>query len=159
MSRTDADDTSPMERNLSYRLSILNSLLSRQTAAIYQSRTLTMHQWKVMSVLYSWPPMPAVRITEMVTIDKAAISRAVSGLLERALATRELDPASGTINVVLTQEGRALYADMMTEMKHLQSRVFSDCTASDQSRLFEIFDKIEDTLRAMAEPEKNAASH
>src|SRR5262249_49687342 len=94
---------STLDTNLSYRLSILHSLLGKLTTGIYTSRGLTTHQWKVMSILYNWPPMPAVRITGLVTLDKAAISRGVAGLLKLKLARRYLEGESKMILVTLTE--------------------------------------------------------
>src|SRR5262245_24675123 len=93
---------STLDSNLSYRISILHSLLGKLTTGIYASRGLTTHQWKVLSILYNWPPMPAVRITTLVTLDKAAISRGVAGLLSLKFAHRYLDDASGMIFIALT---------------------------------------------------------
>src|SRR3546814_6312609 len=62
------------------RLSMLNFLMVKATARIYTSKNLNAHQWKVLSVLYAHPPMPASDILKWVTLDKAAISRAVQQL-------------------------------------------------------------------------------
>lgn len=147
----------PMARNLSYRVSILHALIGKQTTSIYQSRDLTSHQWKVMSVLYSWPPMPASRITEMVTLDKAAISRAVVGLVKLKLANRKRDLPTGTINVILTDAGRSLYHDMMLEMYDIQQRIFAGLRADEMRALFSTFDKIEASLRAMLTRQETSA--
>jgi DNA-binding MarR family transcriptional regulator len=138
----------PMRENLSYRLSIIHALLGRRTAFIYTSRQLTSHQWKVLSVLYSWPPMPAARITELVTLDKAAISRAVTDLIKRGLADRKLLPESGVINVVLTPAGGDMYRAMMREMHDVQKEIFGGLKDRERTVLFDAFDKLETALRA-----------
>src|SRR3954462_14938155 len=121
MTSPDADPVhSTLDTNLSYRISILHSLLGKLTTRIYASRGLTSHQWKVLSILYNWPPMPAVRITNLVTLDKAAISRGIAGLLNKKHAHRYLDDASGMIFVALTDLGRSTYRAMALEMAHLQ---------------------------------------
>lgn len=139
---------STLDTNLSYRVSILNSLLGKLTTEIYASRRLTSHQWKVLSILYNWPPMPAVRITNMVTLDKAAISRGVSGLLDLKLARRYLDNESGMIFIALTELGRAMYRSMASEMADLQRKVFDKVRDAEQNSFFMTLDKIEHALRA-----------
>jgi DNA-binding MarR family transcriptional regulator len=147
--RHEGDQLLPMANNLSYRLSLLHALLGRKTANIYLSRGLNSHQWKVMSVLFSWPPMAAARITELVTLDKASISRAVTSLLKLKLADRRPDPETGAINVILTAAGRATYRDMMAEMFAIQQRVLASLSSVEKQALFRTFDKVETTLRAI----------
>ena len=138
---------STLDTNLSYRISILHSLLSKLTTGIYASRGLTSHQWKVLSILYNWPPMPAVRITNMVTLDKAAISRGVSGLLKLKLARRYLDGESGMIFIALTESGRAKYRSMASEMAHLQRDLFAKVRNTEKNAFFAVLNKIEHSLR------------
>jgi DNA-binding MarR family transcriptional regulator len=138
---------STLDTNLSYRISILHSLLGKLTTAIYASRGLTSHQWKVMSILYNWPPMPAVRITSMVTLDKAAISRGVAGLLDLKLARRYLDNESGMIYITLTEPGRTMYRAMASELAHLQRDLFGEVRDAEQRSFFAILNKIEHALR------------
>jgi DNA-binding MarR family transcriptional regulator len=138
---------SSLGTNLSYRISILHSLLGKLTTGIYASRGLTSHQWKVLSILYYWPPMPAVRIINLVTLDKAAISRGVAGLLNLKLAHRYLDNDSGMIFIALTDLGRTTYRSMAAEMAHLQRDVFANLGVSKQKLFFSILDEIEHALR------------
>jgi len=139
---------STLDTNLSYRVSILHSLLGKLTTRIYASRGLTSHQWKVLSILYNWPPMPAVRITTLVTLDKAAISRGVSGLLRLKLARRYLDNGSGMIFVALTDAGRATYRAMAAEMGNLQRELFAHVPDARQKQFFETVRELEQGLRA-----------
>jgi DNA-binding MarR family transcriptional regulator len=139
---------STLDSNLSYRISILHSLLGRLTTGIHASRGLTSHQWKVLSILYNWPPMPAVRITNLVTLDKAAISRGIAGLLALKLARRYLDEESGMILVALTDPGRAMYRAMAAEMADLQRRLFAKVREPERHSLFSTLDKVELALRA-----------
>jgi len=147
---TPPDDPvqSTLDTNLSYRISILHSLLGKLTTRIYVARGLTSHQWKVLSIVYNWPPMPAVRITNLVTLDKAAISRGVSGLLRLKLARRYLDNASGMIFIALTDAGRATYRAMAAEMGNLQRELFVNVPDSKQKLFFETVRELEHKLRA-----------
>jgi DNA-binding MarR family transcriptional regulator len=148
MTSADEDPVqSTLDTNLSYRISILHSLLGKLTTRIYASRGLTSHQWKVLSILYNWPPMPAVRITNLVTLDKAAISRGVSGLLRLKFARRYLDNASGMIFIALTDAGRTTYRSMALEMENLQRDVFVNVPDTKQKSFFETVKKLEHALR------------
>jgi DNA-binding MarR family transcriptional regulator len=144
----DASDVRPMRQNLSYRISIIHSLLGRWTTGIYASRRLTSHQWKVLSVLYTWPPMHAARIVEVVTLDKASISRAITGLIKRGLATRKTRPASGAISVVLTPAGTKMYQAMEQELNEIQNEAFGTLRRREQTAFFDVMDRIEYALRS-----------
>jgi hypothetical protein len=79
------------------------------------------HQWKVMSVLYGVATMPAFEVAKYVTLDKAAISRAVRQLLELGFAERALRQSDARrIDVSLTRKGRACYARMAAQIARLQ---------------------------------------
>ena len=147
-----ASDGQPMRQNLSYRISIIHSLLGRRTTRIYASRRLTSHQWKVLSVLYTWPPMHAARIVELVTLDKASISRAVTGLIKRGLATRKSRPASAAVSVVLTPAGTKMYRAMEQELDEIQREAFRTLKEREQTSFFDIIDEIEAALRSAKKP-------
>lgn len=144
----DDSDGRPMRQNLSYRISIIHSLLGRWTTGIYASRRLTSHQWKVLSVLYTWPPMHAARIVEVVTLDKASISRAITDLIKRGLATRKTQPTSGAISVVLTSAGTKMYQAMEQELDEIQNEAFGTLRRREQTAFFDMMDRIEYALRS-----------
>jgi len=148
MTAPDEPVQSTLDTNLSYRISILHSLLGKLTTRIYAARGLTSHQWKVLSILYNWPPMPAVRITTLVTLDKAAISRGISGLLRLKLARRYLDNASGMIFIAMIDAGRATYRAMAAEMGNLQRELFVNVPDARQKLFFETVRELEHKLRA-----------
>jgi DNA-binding MarR family transcriptional regulator len=148
----ETSDGRPMRQNLSYRISIIHSLLGRRTTGIYASRRLTSHQWKVLSILYTWPPMHAARIVDLVTLDKASISRAITGLIKRGLATRKLRPATGAICVVLTPAGTKMYRAMELELDEIQRETFEALEEREQTAFFAIIDEIEAALRSAKQP-------
>jgi DNA-binding MarR family transcriptional regulator len=141
-----------MRQNLSYRISIIHSLLGRRTTDIYASRRLTSHQWKVLSILYTWPPMHAARIVDLVTLDKASISRAIKGLIRRGLAVRKLRPSTGAICVVPTPAGTKMYRAMEQELDEIQREAFRPLKEGEQTAFFAIIDEVEAALRSAKQP-------
>jgi DNA-binding MarR family transcriptional regulator len=139
--------TLPMRNILSYRLSVLHALLLKKLSSISSSRSLNMHQWKVLSVLYFWPPITSVGISGVVVLDKAAISRAVGSLVKLKLAERRHDPENNNTVIVITPAGRKLYAKIQEELEAMQSDVLHGLSAAEKSQLFEILDHIEQSLR------------
>jgi DNA-binding MarR family transcriptional regulator len=140
--------TLALEANLSYRLSILNFLMGKATQRIYTAEGLSSHEWKVLSVLHRFAPMPAFEIAKWVTLDKAAISRAVRQLRDKGLADRKLHGADArTVDIVLTVKGARLYERMTHETAELQKRLMVGTGAEQQAQFFALVEKVEIRLR------------
>jgi DNA-binding MarR family transcriptional regulator len=138
-----------LDRNLSYNLSLLTFLMGKASFEIYNSRNLTSGQWKVLSVLAAFGPMAGVDIGRRVTLDKAAISRAVRQLRDLDLADNRSNAADGrSVEVVLTAKGRRTYQAMNDEMMALQERLFEGVSAEAQRAFFSTADKLLGRLRA-----------
>jgi DNA-binding MarR family transcriptional regulator len=137
-----------LEANLSYRLSILTFLMGKATQRIYTAEDLTSHQWKVLSVLHRFAPMPAFEIAKWVTLDKAAISRAVRQLRDRGLADRKLQGDDArTVDVLLTAKGARVYERMTQQTAELQKRLLAGTGAEETAQFFRLFEEIEARLR------------
>jgi len=136
--------TLSLQDNFSYRLSMLNFLMGKMTQGIYSPEGLSSHQWKVLSVLYAYGPMPASEIGLWVTFDKAAISRAVHQLRTLGLAERKVREADRrTKDVGLTQRGQDVYAGMARHMAQIQSRLFRGIPKDDVKTLFKLIGLLE----------------
>jgi DNA-binding MarR family transcriptional regulator len=96
--------------------------------------------------------MHAARIVELVTLDKASISRAVTGLIKRGLATRKSRPASAAVSVVLTPAGTKMYRAMEQELDEIQREAFRTLKEREQTSFFDIIDEIESALRSAKKP-------
>lgn len=130
--------------NLSYRLSMLNALMGKVTQGIFRPAGLTSPQWKVLSVIYAFGPMPASQIAQWVTLDKAAISRAVHQLLSLGLAKRTVQKSDRrSFDIAVTPKGGNVYGAMAEHMAEIQARLFEGLTKDEASGLFELFDLLE----------------
>jgi DNA-binding MarR family transcriptional regulator len=137
-----------LEANLSYRLSILNFLMGKATQRIYVAEGLTSHQWKILSVLHRFAPIAAVDIAKWVTLDKAAISRAIRQLCDAGLADRKLEGSDArVVNVALTAKGARVYERMTHETAKLQGRLLVDATTEEAASFFSRIENIEHKLR------------
>jgi DNA-binding MarR family transcriptional regulator len=140
-----------LEDNLSYRLSILNFLMSRVANRIYGAEGLTSQQWRVLSILYYSGPLSASDITKWVALDKAAISRAVSQLMKLGLAERALRGQAEDariVDVTASKEGCRLYVKMARQMAAFQADLLADFDEEQVRTLFALIDQLETKLRA-----------
>jgi DNA-binding MarR family transcriptional regulator len=140
-----------LEGNLAYRLSILNFLVGKATARIYGEADLTTNQWKILSILHGYAPMPALAIAKRVTLDKAAISRTVQQLLRLGLVQRNLRSSeTSVIEISMTAAGRRLYARIGRRTAALQAELLKEIGESERRLLFGVFDRIEAEVRRAA---------
>src|SRR5579863_4059059 len=93
---------------LTYRISMLELLLSRSVGAVYSDHFgLNTHEWRVLAAVSVWGPIEAIQVSRWATVDKAAVSRAVRGLMSKRLVERSLHDSDGRkIMLELTPEGR-----------------------------------------------------
>ncbi len=142
-----------LERNLSYKLSLLSFFMGKATYEIYTSRGLTNGQWKVLSVLAAFGPMAPVEIGKHVTLDKAAISRAVRQLRELGLTDhRDRVDDGRSVEVLVTAKGRRTYAAMNAEMAELQERVFAGVGRENERAFFRATETLLANMREMTSP-------
>ncbi|AZG11189.1 MarR family transcriptional regulator [Pigmentiphaga sp. H8] len=143
-----AEPASAFEGNLSYHLSILSFLLGKATAEVYGAEDLTTHQWKVLSVICSYAPMPASGIMQWVTLDKSAISRAVRKLHTAGLIERRLSDSDARFSEILpTRKGRDSYRRMAESIQRLQASVLDGLPQEKVRDMFDAFSHMEAQLR------------
>ena len=72
-----------LERFLPYRLSVLSNRVSQDIARLYSARfNLSITEWRVMAVLGHERGLSANTVAERTAMDKVAVSRAVSALMD-----------------------------------------------------------------------------
>jgi DNA-binding MarR family transcriptional regulator len=142
-----------LKDNLSYRLSILGFLMGRLTNKIYTAEGLRSQEWKVLSVVNSFGPLAPTEIGNWVTLDKAAISRALRELCRLGHVERHLSRTDGrSITISITETGRQVYARMTERTAQLQKRLFSGSNAAEIRAFFTQIDALEAHLRDEIEP-------
>jgi len=96
-----------LERFLPYRLAILSHSVSNSIATVYANRFgLTIPEWRVIVILGRFPGLSAVEVAERTLMDKVAVSRAVTRLLNNGRIHREFADADRRRSILtLTDQG------------------------------------------------------
>jgi DNA-binding MarR family transcriptional regulator len=133
-----------------YRLSLLGTLVQRAMGEIYRRRPgLTEPEWKVMTILAHYGPVPSGDIGRYVTIDRVAVSRALSRLMRRGLAVRSPHESDKRMFMAtLSPMGSRLYDRLAREVADLGDAVVQGLNASEVAQMLMLFDKIEQHFRA-----------
>jgi DNA-binding MarR family transcriptional regulator len=94
-------------------VSWLSNRMSSSASTVYRRMFgIGVMEWRVMAHLAIEPGSTGARISRVIGLDKAAISRTMSVLIERGLAVR-VDGSTRGQQLALTQAGRALHDQVL----------------------------------------------
>jgi DNA-binding MarR family transcriptional regulator len=142
-----------LDRFLPYRLSVLSNLVSSAIAGSYSSRFgISIPEWRVMAVLAMQPELSAAQVAERTAMDKVAVSRAVSSLLEKGRIERSVSPGDRRRSILkLSAEGTRIYREVVPlALRHEQS-LLDVLDAADRDALERILDTLLGRARALGD--------
>jgi DNA-binding MarR family transcriptional regulator len=142
-----------LDEVLTYRISMLELLLSRSVGAVYSDKFgLNTDQWRVLAAVSVWGPIEAVQVSRRATVDKAAVSRAVRALLNKDLLVRSLHDYDGRkMTLELTPAGRRTVKAVVTHIEAIQHRLFKGYDRQKMREFFAMLLALEGRLREMQE--------
>ena len=152
----DALQALELENFLPYRLSILAQLVSESLHDLYgQPFGLSVTQWRVMAALGRFAPLTASEVGQRIIMDKVAVSRAVSGLMQAGLVERATDSSDRRRSSLrLSPRGRTVHARIVPLALAFQDRLYA--ALSDDER--RTFDDLSDKLLARARTIREAGT-
>jgi DNA-binding MarR family transcriptional regulator len=141
-----------LERFLPYRLSVLSNRVSQDIAGLYSERFgLSITEWRVMAVLGGGSKLSANEVAVRTAMDKVAVSRAVSRLLEKNYVLRQLHGQDRRRSELkLSAKGRAVFDQIVPLALALEHRILASLEPHEQSQLLAILDKLEAAELALA---------
>jgi len=160
--RSAADDPAPERVDaalrlgsfLPYRLSVLSNTVSSAIARVYAEEFgLTVWQWRVMAILGESDGLTAQEVTARTAMDKMAVSRAVSGLIEAGRLRRRASASDGrAAHLHLTAKGRRDYAEIAPRALAYERRLLAGLSADERAVLTSLLDKLDAAAAAEAAP-------
>ena len=144
-----------LARFLPYRLSVLSNRISQDISALYSARFgLSVTEWRVMAVLGHEPDLSASQVAERTAMDKVAVSRAVSALLDKTFLLRRVDADDRRrSSLKLSAKGYAVFDQVVPLALNLERRILAALEPAEQSQLLAILDKLEAAELALGIPE------
>ncbi|MEO8560003.1 MAG: MarR family transcriptional regulator [Rhodospirillales bacterium] len=142
--RHNSADELALERFLPYRLSIVAQTVSRALSKQYGKRFgLNVPQWRVMAVLGRFAPLSASQVCERTVMDKVAVSRAVTALLQRGLIERTTDSTDRRrLALRLSKPGGALHRQIVPLALDYERQLLAGLSAQERATLSAVFDKL-----------------
>jgi DNA-binding MarR family transcriptional regulator len=145
-----ADDLAlaPITTMLSSRLMVLANLLKRGAILRYKRLAgLSAVEFGLVASLGRRPPISVARLAQAVGQDKGQISRALSGLVERKLVARAVNPRdSREVLVNLTHTGLAAHDAIVAGGLERNQRLVDGISANEIAALKALVDRL--TVRA-----------
>jgi len=144
MSRSES-----LDEVLTYRISMLELLLSRVVGAVYSDQFgLSTQEWRVLAAVAVWGPIEAIQVSRWATVDKAAVSRAVRGLIGKNLLRRSLHDQDGRkITLELTPTGRRTFEAVVQRIRVIQDRLLKGYEGKRVHEFFRMLRTLESGLR------------
>lgn len=133
-----------LDHFLPYRLSILSNNVSHAIAAAYSERfKLTIPAWRVIVILSRFPGLAAADLVDKTAMDKVAISRAVSSLLERGYISRDehtSDRRRWHLN--LTEAGMEVYDQILPLALSYEKDLIEEFSEEEIAVLHKMLDRL-----------------
>ena len=137
---------------LPYRLSVLSNTVSRKIADLYDREFgLSIWQWRVMAVLGENAGITATEIGQVTAMDKVAVSRAVSGLIDSGHVARKASAEDGRRSILsLTPKGMGVYDKIVPIALGAERDLVETLSAAEREQLARLMEKLAKT----AEPDR-----
>ncbi len=144
----DIPITLELERFLPYRLSVLSNRLSDAIADVYAERFgIGITEWRVIAVLGQFPGISANEVAERTAMDKVAVSRAVSSLLEKRLLERELHDEDRRRSVLaLSRAGKRMHAQIAPLALHIERTLLAKLDPRERAQLHALLARLDEAV-------------
>lgn len=145
----------PITQLLSYKLSRVANALSRSATLRYRRQfDVSLGEWRAIALLGESAPQTLNRLARMAALDKAQMSRVISGLTERGIVRREQGPRR-TTQLSLTRRGRNLYEGLIAAANERNDAFLVCLTPEEQIALDSALEKLATLARALERSESS----
>ena len=133
-----------LERFLPYQLSILSNTISSSIADTYEEKFgLGIPEWRVIAVLGRYPGISAREVAARTAMDKVAVSRAVSRLLDADRITRQVADTDRRRSILnLSENGRTIYREISPLALNYERQLLQTLSREDQRALGKLLDRL-----------------
>jgi DNA-binding MarR family transcriptional regulator len=137
-----------LDKFLPYRLSALAQTVSESLHDLYAGPYgLSVTQWRVMAALGHSTHLTASEVGKRIVMDKVAVSRAVAGLMKRALVERSTDRSDRRRSALkLSARGRAMHSRIVPLALAYEEKLYQALDPVER----QTFDALSDRLFAHA---------
>jgi DNA-binding MarR family transcriptional regulator len=130
----EPDAVEEFGQSIGYLLGAISNILSTGGSRFYRQHFgIGLAEWRLMWVLGIAPTITAHRASQIMGLDKAAVSRAVAGLERRGLLQATPDPVDNRQRLIgLSPAGTDLYHRMIAASRERQRRILAPLSDEEQ---------------------------
>lgn len=149
----------PLSELVTMRMVILFGLL-RRSGVLAQRRQFDLSEleWRIMTQVAEFAPLSLNGLAELLVQDRGQLSRAVTGMVERGLLTRQRKPGGPEIVIELSEQGQALHLRMIDRAIERDRALTEGIPPEDIATLWRVFDRMIDSARTMMDHERDLAA-
>ena len=137
-----------LEQFFPYRLSVSSYRTSRLIASVYKERFgIKIPEWRVIAVLGQVETATSKEIAEFTAMDKVAVSRAVSSLVQKRLVIRKASQTDARMaHLRLSHVGGKVYEEIVPLALGLEARILKGFGEENVMKLHDLFDLLNSRL-------------
>jgi DNA-binding MarR family transcriptional regulator len=126
----DVEPSDDFARSISYLIGAISNILSIGGSRLYRrTYNIGLAEWRLMWVLAIAPRITAQRASQIMGLDKAAVSRALAALERRGLVRVAPDPADNRQRIIeLSETGTQLHGRLIIVAKERERRLLAPFT-------------------------------
>ncbi|MGI3167020.1 MarR family winged helix-turn-helix transcriptional regulator [Pseudooceanicola sp. 200-1SW] len=142
---TDGDLSVRAESYAPYFLSLINNRLSWGASQLYLTLfDLGLNEWRILSALRNEPGVQALRVSEMVAMNKSVVSRSTRRLEELGLAVARLE--LGKRRLFLTQKGAEMHDRIIEIALRREAALLDGIEGEEREVLFGLLRRMTENL-------------
>jgi DNA-binding MarR family transcriptional regulator len=131
---------------------IANKLSGGASQAYLSAFNVGIETWRLLVLLAIENRLSAQRISQVIGMDKASVSRAFKSMHKRGLITISLDSRDGRLRVAaITPKGRALHEQILDIALKRERAFISVLTEAERDTLIALLHRLHDNLPAVEE--------
>ncbi len=139
------DGTLYLHQFLPYRLFVLANRISSSLAKHYEEQfQISRPEWRVIAVLGEEPDLSAAQVAERTAMDKVAVSRAVTKLLDAELLQRHFSQQDKRRSVLrLSAAGREMYCRIVPIALEHEEKILKQLNQEEVDLLRKMLEKLD----------------
>lgn len=142
---TDGDLSVRADSYAPYFLSLINNRLSWGASQLYLTLfDLGLNEWRILSALRNEPGVQALRVSEMVAMNKSVVSRSTRRLEELGLAVARLE--LGKRRLFLTQKGAEMHDRIIEIALRREAALLDGIEGEEREVLFGLLRRMTENL-------------
>ncbi len=137
-----------LEHRLSYRFSVISTMVTRTVARMYGPKYgLLLSNWRAMAAIGRYGPMSAKDVCLRTTVEPDKVTRAVDRLVALRYVQRTKDGLDRRrVVLVLTSAGREVYEDIEHATRHIELQLLDALSTQEREALDRILTKLQKRL-------------